>query len=437
MASVETTTTLNGLFKQVYGDKVMDLIPESDILFGTSRIKFVSKKGREGLAYNQPVLLSYPSSATWGLNGPTLNANISSQMGNAVVTGSAITMRDVIAYDAAARSVGSAAAFEAVAGLIIRNLYKAIGKFSEIDMLYGNGSITSGVSLGQSTSIVQNGGSGGNCVVTLTYASWAPALFSGFENALVDAYQAGTKINTNAGFQIVSVNVAPVSTTVGGTITLTGNASDLNSLVADTGGTAIDFYWTSAYGNNQIGLSGILQNTGSIFGINAATYSLWLPNTFANPTGTQLTFSKVQQAAALAVSRGLDEELMWIFSPVSFADLVNEQAGARRYDSSYKNKDNENGSEALTFWGPNGKMEIVPHLFCHQGEGFGIPPSEVMKVGPMDKAEAALPGLGTELFFQSPLTASYEMRLFTDFATLVTAPAKCIYFSGITNSQSA
>ncbi len=437
MASVETITTLNGLFKEVYGDKVMDLIPESDILFGTSKIKFVSKKGREGLAYNQPVLLSYPSSATWGLNGPTLNAPIASLMGNATVTGSAITMRDVIAYDAAARSVGSAAAFEAVAGLIIRNLYKAIGKFSEIDMLYGNGSITSGISLGQSTTVTQAGGAGTNVTLTLTYASWAPALFSGFENALVDAYRGGTKLNTNAGLQIVSVGVNPASSSVGGRLVLTGNATDLNAVYAATGGTAIDLYWTSAYGNNQIGISGILQNTGTIFGINAASYSLWLPNSFTNPANTQLTFSKVQQAVALAVSRGLDDEVMCIFSPVSFADLVNEQAGARRYDSSYKSKDNDQGSEALTFWGPNGKMEVVPHLFCHQGEGFIIPPSEVMKVGPMDKAEAALPGLGTELFFQSPLTASYEMRLFTDFATLVTAPAKCVYFSGIVNSQSA
>ena len=76
MASVETLTTLNGNFKNVYGKKIKDLVPESDILYRNDRIKFVEKSGREGIQFNQPVILSLPSSATWGLNGPTLNAPI-------------------------------------------------------------------------------------------------------------------------------------------------------------------------------------------------------------------------------------------------------------------------------------------------------------------------------------------------------------------------
>ena len=42
MASVETvSTSLNGNFKNVYGKKIKDLIPESDILYRNDRIKFV------------------------------------------------------------------------------------------------------------------------------------------------------------------------------------------------------------------------------------------------------------------------------------------------------------------------------------------------------------------------------------------------------------
>ena len=344
MASVETVaTSLNGNFKNVYGKKIKDLIPESDILYRNDRIKFVDKSGREGIQFNQPVLLSLPSSATWGLNGPTLNNPIAMQMGNAVVTGSAITMRDVISYDAAARAATSDAAFEGTVGLVLRTLFKAHGKFAEIDLLYGNGAVTSGISLCQTTSLTQTGGSGGNVTFTVSYATWAPAIFSGFQNAALDAYQAGSKLNTNAFLQIVSINVVPVSSTVGGTITVTStSAADLNTLVAATGGAAIDFYWGSAYGNNMVGLSGILQNTGSLFGINAASYDLWQSNTF-DCQSTQLTFSKVQQAVALGVARGLDEGVMQLMNPITFSDLVNEQAGARRYDSSYSEKKNENG----------------------------------------------------------------------------------------------
>ncbi len=437
MASVETVaTSLNGNFKNVYGDKIKDLVPETDILYRNDRIKFVSKKGREGIQFNQPVLLSLPSSATWGLNGPTLNTPIAMQMGNATVTGSAITMRDVLSYDSAARAATSDAAFEGTVGLVLRSLFKAHAKFAEIDLLYGNGTVTSGISLAQSVLVTQAGGSGANVTLTVTYGTWAPAIFSGFQNAVVDCYVAGSLLNSTGGLQIVSINVTPASSDVGGTIVLTGAAADLNAVYAATASTAIDIYWHSAFGNNMAGISAILQNTGSLFGISAATYDLWQANTF-DCASTQLTFSKLQQAVALGVSRGLDENVLALCAPVTFADLVNEQAGARRYDSSYAPKKNENGSEALTYWGPSGKIEVVPHMFCHQGEAFVIPPAELIKVGPLDHISPTLPGIDGDIFFQSPTQASYEVRLFSDFGLLNNMPAKSIYVKTIVNSQSA
>jgi hypothetical protein len=441
MAAIETvSTSLNGNFKNVYGDKIMDLVPETDILYRNDRIKFVSKKGREGLQFNQPVLVALPSSATWGLNGPTLNSPIAMQMANATVTGSAITMRDVLSYDSAARAATSEAAFEGTVGLVLRTLFKAHAKFAEIDLLYGNGSITSAgttatPSLCQSASSTQAGGAGTNVTITVTYGTWAPAMFSGFQNAVLDAYNAGAKVNTNAGLQIVSVNVVPASNSVGGTIVLTGNATDLNALQA-LSGTTLDYYWYGAYGNNMVGIKGILANTGSLFGINAATYDLWQSNSF-DCGSTQATFSKLQQAVALAVSRGLDEDVLTLCAPVTFADLVNEQAGARRYDSSYDNKKGEQGVEALSYWGPSGKIEVVPHMFVHQGEAFIVPPKELIKVGPLDHISPTLPGIDGDIFFQSPTQASYEVRLFSDFGLLANMPAKCTYVKNITNSVSA
>lgn len=436
MSAIESVSgSLNGNFKNVYGSKIQDLVPETDILFRNDRVKFVDKKGREGIQFNQPVLLSLPSSATWGLNGPTLNNPIAMQMGNATVTGSAITMRDVLSYDAAARAATSDAAFEGTVGLVVKTLFKAHAKLAEIDLLYGNGTVTSGISLGQSTSLTQAGGGGTNVTATVSYATWAPAIWSGFQNATVSAYQAGSLLNTNAALQIVSINVVPASSSVGGTITFTGNATDLNALYAATGGTAIDFYWYSAYGNNMVGLSAILQNSGTLFGISSASFDLWQSNSFSAGS-TQLTFSKLQQSVALAVARGLDEEVMALMSPVTFADLVNEQAGARRYDSSYNEKKNENGSEALTYWGPNGKIEAIPHMFVHQGECFVTPAKELIKVGPLDHITPTLPGIDGDIFFQSPTQASYEVRLFSDFGLLNMAPAKSTYINNITNSQS-
>jgi hypothetical protein len=344
-------------------------------------------------------------------------------------------MRDVLSYDSAARAASSEAAFEGTVGLVLRTLFKAHGKFAELDLLYGNGSITSGISMAQTALSTQAGGAGTNVTITITYASWAPAMFSGFQNAKIDIYNAGSLVNTNAALQIVSVNVVPASSSVGGTIVLTGNATDLNSVFA-LSGTTLDIYWYGAYGNNMVGLEGILRNTGSLFGISAASYDLWMSNTF-DCSSTQLTFSKLQQAVALGVSRGLDEDTLALCAPVTFADLVNEQAGARRYDTSYDSKKNENGSEALTYWGPSGKVEVVPHMFVHQGEAFVIPPKELIKVGPLDHISPTLPGIDGDIFFQSPTQASYEVRLFSDFGLLNNMPAKSTWIKNITNSQSA
>lgn len=431
--AIETVAgSLNANFKNVYGSKIFDLVPKTNILFRNELFKFVDKKGREGLQYNQPVVVSLPSSATWGLGGPVLNAVIPMQMQNASVVGSAITTRDLISYDVAARSVGSDAAFEGGVSLVLRMLFEAHSKLAELDLLYGAGPIASGVSLGQSTSIVS---SGSNAAITITYGTWAPAIFAGFENAQLDAYQGGTKLNVNGALTLVSINATPANSTVGGSLIVSGVAADITAIIAASGGVAVDLYFYGAYGNNMVGLKGILQNTGTLFGINATTYNLWQSNVF-DCGGTELTFAKVQQAVAMAVGRGLQEDTVCLVNPASFADLNNQQAGARFYDESFKSKEAEIGNEALTFWCAAGKIKIMPHIFVHQGEAFIVPPKQVIKVGPLDKVTPTLPGINGEIFFQSPTQAGYEMRLFSDFGLLNQQPAKSVLLKNIVNSQS-
>jgi hypothetical protein len=430
---METTTSLNGLFKQVYADNLLSLIPTCDILLRNDRIKFVQKDGREGLYYNQPVVVSLPSGATWGVGNPvTLTNAIASQLQNAQLAGSGITHRDLLSYDAAAKAGnGGKQSFAEAAGLVIRNLTEALGKFLELDLLYGAGAITSGVSLASSTSVAS---SSSNAAITISYSTWSPAMFSGFENAQIVAYQAGVQvIGSGSGiFTIVSVNVVPASSSVGGVITVSGNASDISALIAATGSTSIDLYWNTSYGNNMTGLKGILTNTGSLFGINASTYSLWQSNTF-DCLNTNFTFSKLQQAVSLGVNRGLSDDAIVLVSPTTFADLVNEQAGARRYDSSYKPKELENGTEELMFYGPNGKLEVVPHLYLHQGEAMIIPTKETLKVGPIDGITSTLPGMPGEFFVQSQTYAAWEMRLYSNMAVLIEKPAHGVFVKNINN----
>jgi len=56
MASANTVETLNGLFKEVYADKIKDLIPDGVKLM--NRIPFSSKEQQLGNLYHQPVKIA-------------------------------------------------------------------------------------------------------------------------------------------------------------------------------------------------------------------------------------------------------------------------------------------------------------------------------------------------------------------------------------------
>lgn len=430
MASVETTTTLNGLYKEVYADKIKDLIPESDVLL--KGISFVSKEQREGNKYHQPVLLSYPTGATWGLGAVVLNNAIASQMGDAQVQGSAITHRDLLAYDAAAKAAkGGKQSFAEATGLIVKNLVKAESKFLELDLLYGGGaSPSTGNSLGQVSTIAAT--SATTSTVTFLLASWAPAIFSGMENAIVQFYNAGTLVGTGAGYTITRLNVVPASSTVGGTLLVTSTSGDATTLQA-LNGTTLDIYWNTSFGNQMYGLRSILTNTtGSLFNISATTYSLWGSNSF-DCGSTQLTFGKVQSAIALGVNRGLEGKVKVLVSPNTFANMVDEQAGARMYDSSYSSDKGDNGFKKLEYFSSNGVIEIVPHIFMHQGEAMIIPEDETIRMGPVENVTNTLPGMPGDFFVQSQTYAAYELRCYANQAIFIEAPAHGVFVTSIVN----
>lgn len=433
-SSIETTTTLNGLYKEVYADKLKDLVPESDVLLKMDN--FVSKEQREGNKYHQPVVLALPTGATWGVGVVTLVNAIASQLGDAQVQGSAITHRDLLAYDAAAKAAkGGKQSFAEATSLIVKNLVKATSKFLELDLLYGGGpSPAAGNSLAQQTTSAAGVPSATTQVITISYATWAPAIFSGMENSQIVFYNAGVLVSTGPDsiFTISSLNVVPASSTVGGTLTVTGSTAGITALAALNAST-LDIYWNSSFGNSMLGLRPILATTsGSLFNINMTNFSLWQSNTF-DCQSTQLTFGKLQAALALGVNRGLESDTITLLSPPTFANLVDEQAGARLYDSSYKSEKAENGFKKIQFFGPNGVNTIMVHIFCHQGEAYIVPEDELIRMGPVENVTNTLPGMPGDFFVQSQTYAAYELRCYANQAIFLEAPAHGIFIKNIVN----
>lgn len=415
----ETQTTLTGLFKDVYEDKVVNLVPESSVL--QNRVKFVENDKREGRLLHQPVLLALPSGLTFGVGAVALNNPIASTMGDAQIQGAGMTLADRITYDVAAKAAsGGVRAFVEATELIVDALTQSMSKFIEIELMWGASTLGT---LGQSST---NTGSGTTVTFTIDLAEWATGIWGGLENMSIDVYQtSGTvQVNTNAAVVISSINP---STRV---ITCTANSSDATS-INSLASTALQLYPYLAVGNEMSGFYTILANSGTLFNISASTYALWQANTYSF-NSTAANFGKIQSEVALATARGLMEDVAVFLNPTTFANIVTSQAGARRYDSSYKNKEMENGSQGLTFWGPNGKIELVPHIFMKEGYNFVLPLKRCQRTGATDLT-FTLPGMPGEFFLQLPGYTAYELRCYTLQAAFLNSPYKGVLGSGIVN----
>ncbi len=417
MSQFETQTTLTGLFKDVYEDKIVNLVPESSVL--QKRIKFVENDKREGRLLHQPVLLALPTGMTFGVGAVALNNPVASTMGDAQIQGAGMTLADRITYDVAAKAAsGGTRAFVEATELIVDALTQSMSKFIEIELLWGS---SAHGTLGEST---VHTGSSTTATVTIDIAEWSAGIWSGMENINVDMYNGPTLVNTNAPLVVTAVNV---STRV---ITMTGNSTDVTA-INTANGTALQIFPYLAFGSEMQGFYNILANTGNLFNINASTYALWQSNSYSVGS-TALNFGKVQSGIALATARGLMEDVTVFVNPTTYSNLITSQAGARRYDSSYKKSELENGTESLAFYGPNGKIEIVSHIFMKQGYAFALPLKRCQRTGATDLT-FTLPGMPGEFFLQLPGYTAYELRCYTLQAAFLNSPAKAVLFTAIVN----
>src|SRR6185436_10255180 len=213
----ETQTTLTGLFKDVYEDKIVNLVPESSV--NQKRIKFVENDKREGRLLHQPVLLALPTGMTFGVGAVALNNPVASTMGDAQIQGAGMTLADRITYDVAAKAAsGGARAFVEATELIVDALTQSMSKFIEIELLWGS---SAHGTLGEST---VHTGTSTTATVTIDLAEWSAGIWSGMENINVDMYNGASLVNTNAPLVVTAVNV---STRV---ITMSGNSTDVTAI---------------------------------------------------------------------------------------------------------------------------------------------------------------------------------------------------------------
>lgn len=411
-----TVSTLNGLFKVVYADKLQDLVPDFAVL--QKRIELVGADKETGNYYAQPVNLSQEAGFTYnGTAGAvvTLKDAVAGTMKEAQVYGSELILRSQLSYTALSRaSKQGAKAFKRASAWKVEDMNNSMRKRLEIAMIYGQKGIgtVSGAPTGS-----------GPYVCTLSTASWAGGIWAGMEGAKVDFVAAAL---TEAIGSVATAWTIDSVDSDARTITVSGGAS----APADTD--VIFFngaYAGSAAFNEMAGLQKIITNASTLFAIDASSYSLW-KGTTASSFG-QPSHAKLQDAIAKAVNKGLMEKVLVLVSPKCFGVLNSDQAALRVFDSSYSKGKGDNGFESLVFHSTNGACEIMSHPLVKDGDIFIVPLDSAMRIGSCD-VTFGVPGMEQEFFTLVSAKNAVEIQCMTDQAIFLEKPAHAVYCSGVT-----
>jgi len=432
MAQQNTTSTLDGLFKVVYGEGPIKVIPEVSIV--QKKVPF-QKSARIGKSYNFPVILSSEAGVTYlaaGAGVSTLNDSIASTLKEASVDANQIIIRGQMDYEAAAKAAsGGKEAFQGATELMVENLVETGSRRLEQAFIYGQ----SATGLGTADSSANIGTT--STTVTMLAAGWAPGIWAGAENAIVNFYKVADDvlISTAADsvFVVTSVNYT------NRTIVFTGTTTGISAL--DTALGIGDLYihykgakLTASTWAEPAGIDKIIANTGTLFGISAATYALWSGSSFSFGS-TAATTAKILNMIGLAVSKGgLMEEVDVLMSPRTFMNLSGTMTDLRRQNGGQSEKEGMAGFETICLMGPNGKVNIIPHPFIKEGECFAAPLKKRFKRIGTQEFSFETPGRQGEMFLHVPDKNAYELRLYGAQAIICTTPAKCVKGTAITNT---
>lgn len=421
MATANVVSTLSGLFKEVYADKLESLVPKAARI--QKEAKYVSRDKQEGNQYHQPVRLTRAHGWTLSTSGDAfaLNQPEPARTQDAVLQGSSFVLREAISYTAAAKLASSKGsdrkrAFVAGTSYMIENMTETAAFVQELQLMYGQGDV------GVVNARVSGTGTTSQ-VFSITTATFIAAMWSGLEQGYIDVYTGSTQRNLSSDFQITAVDIANKQ------ITVSGAAAELDAVAASD-----SIYLRGTKSAGMVGLRTIASNTGSMFGIDAASYSLWAGNTFSAASGS-LSFVKMLQGLNQPVNRGLMSDVIAYCSPASWTDMNNDLAALRRYANKAGGK-LEQGAEGLEFYGQSGSIEIVPHIYMKPSEAVIVPRDSMIRVGASDLTFTP-PGTDSDSFFENlPDNAGYGTRCYWNLALFVPCPNKMLLINNIVNSTS-
>lgn len=414
-----------GLFSEAYANGLIQLPPKTAKLY--NMIPFEAKERQPGSLYHQPVIVTRENGTIFNSDGSAFTLTDpgpqAAVYADAQIRGTEICHPSRISYGAISRAVGGVKQFvDSTKAFVVSNSH-AMAFALELSLLYGQ------TSIGATSSVTASGTTG---TLVFTAATWAPGIWVGSEGRYLDVYQlmsSSTPTNSTAAVIVSSVTFSTR------TVNFTCNSSDAAALDALT--TAFVFRRgckTGATSYNEFaGLDAILTTTtGNLFNVSTA-YSLWQATSY-DCGSASLTMQKIQMGLTGAINRGLEDDVVFVCSPATWADVMSDLAALRMFDSSYASARVESGSENIKLHSQNGVIEFVSHILCKEGEAFAFPKSAAKRIGSTEPTYRT-PGVSDQqLLLQLPQNAGWEFRSYTDQALFINMPATCVKFTGIVNT---
>ena len=419
MSEVNTLQTLNGLFKEVYADKVQDLIPRSTKLL--KAVKFSANK-KLGGNYNQPVILGEEQGVTYASANSgayALEKASAMQMQNAQVTPAQLSLRSNIDIESATRASSSgAAAFQSATGLLVSTMVESMSKRLEISCWYG----ASATGIGTVASTANANAT--STVLTFSAGQYAHGVWVGGVNSRLDIYDSnGVQVNTQDALVVVSTDVAAK------TVTVSGIAADITAVDAELNVPMV-LYYRGAKGQEMSGVDRIVTNTGVLHNIDASVYDLWRGNVH-NGGAAAIDFGMIIDAVATAVNRGLEDDVTCFLNPTVWTALSVDQAALRQYDSSYKEGTGTMGNRAIQFFSQNGTISIVPSSCVKEGDAFILPTNRWARIGSTEPT-FSVPGRGESYFDLLPDANGFELRSYCAQSIFTHKPAASVKLTNFT-----
>lgn len=404
-------STLNGLFKERYADKVKQLVPDHVKLYNA--VKFDTSK-KVGDSYNEPVILSLESGFTYGGEDGSLfdlNDVKEFKMRKASIKARELVLRSAISIGALSRSGSDKQSIEKAMDLMVGNMLKSVYHRLEVQMFYGQSGI----------GIVKTDITGGapSEAVEIQDAEWAAGIWNGTTNAAVEVFRAGSLV---AEYEIVGYSLADKTVSLKKASGNLGAAEIAEDDVIYFKGAATD-----TAKNEFLGVHGIAKESVSLFGITNTNEPLFQGSTVnvgtdATTNAAVLSFAKIEEGIAAMVEKGLmEEEVSCYVNPKQWNSLLTEIDAKRQYDSSYSPAKQENGSREIMFHGQNGSIKVIASTFVKEGYSYLICEKDLKRIG------------SEEVTFKRPDGEEYlellegkhgiEMRCYTDQALFTARPA--------------